>query len=214
MFGFDLEWLLRLANGIYIFSLVVAAISTFAIYQLSGKVTQEKDRQLTEFRLQSEKEIAHARSEAAQAAERAAEATKDAETARLEQERIKSRLAWRVIPQDRQRIIIEALSQSPGHVVIQYAAGDVEAMNLGINIAKMFEAAGWTGKTNGIIYPSTIVGAFRIPDTEFAATDLIRKAFDAAQIRYSTRRPTDDWKVPGAPVIYVGTKLPDEALSK
>ena len=81
-----IERLLQWANFAYIAAIGIAAVATVAVYQLSARVTAAKDRELEEFRTESEVKITAAQAEAA-------EAMRIAESERLARADLESKVA-------------------------------------------------------------------------------------------------------------------------
>ncbi len=105
------------ANWLLLASLILGVVSTYAIV-VSGKLRDE----------QSKRELADARTIAAQAHERAALLEKDAAAARLETERLKAIAAWRRISSDQHTKLLEALrGKVNGKIWVEFVDTDPEA---------------------------------------------------------------------------------------
>jgi hypothetical protein len=126
-----------------IWALVFAAIAAVAVVlttrialtrakQVTGAQTElidAKDRQLAHDLKSKDEKIADAGAAASAANERA-------ETARLEQEKLKAQLAWRLIPPSIAPELKRVLSANPGSVNLRYTDGDPEALYLAIQFLR------------------------------------------------------------------------------
>ena len=96
----------RIANAVYLLSVGIAALASVAIYQISNRIGDQKDREFATFRQNSNEAIARAN-------ERSSTLEKEAETAKLEQERLKASLAWRTLSKAQSDKLYEAASATP-----------------------------------------------------------------------------------------------------
>ena len=156
-----LEKLLQWSNTVYIVSVGVAAVATFAIYQLSARVNAAKDRELETYQTESAKKIAAAQAEAANAmaiaeSERreraelesqvaiaeasAAEANAVAIQAQLELARLTEPRT--ISPEDQEKIIA-LLKPFEGQRFGFSVYGDPEALSLLQSLDAMLKSSGW-----------------------------------------------------------------------
>lgn len=156
-----LERLLQWANMVYLVSLAVAVVASIAIYQLSTRITAAKDRELEEYRTESELKITAAQAEAAEAMKiaeserlartelesqvaeaevRAAEANAIASQAQLELAKLKQP---RTIAPEAQEKIIAALNAFAGQNFSFSVFGDPESLALARVLDVMLRSAGW-----------------------------------------------------------------------
>ena len=145
----------------YIVSVVIAAVATFAIYQLSVRVNAAKDRELETYRTESEIQISNAQGEAAEAVkiaeserraraeleaqvasaeDRAAQANAVASQARLELAKLKEPRT--ITPEDQEKIIA-ALKPFAGQHFAFSVNPDPEPLALLGVINVVLTSAGW-----------------------------------------------------------------------
>ena len=156
-----IDRLLHWANIGYIAALVIAAFFSIAIYQLSKRVTDAKDRELEQFQTQSEVNIAAAQAESAKAIQmaeterraraelesqvaaaeaRAAEANRAASEAQLELAKLKSPRT--LAPEDQAKVIAD-LKAFAGQKYSVAVFQDPEALALLRVLNTMLNSAGW-----------------------------------------------------------------------
>lgn len=145
---------------------------------------------------------------------RAAELEKEAAAARLETEKIKEVVAWRVLPAEAASELEKFLAASPGSVNLRYTDGDPEALYLAGQIAQILYQAHWKVAPASLKISNAIVFGIAIPDANGADAENLRRAFSAAKISYSTNPlPTGASEMtglttPGAPTLMVGSRMP------
>ncbi|MDE0623883.1 MAG: hypothetical protein OXH83_19640 [Bryobacterales bacterium] len=141
--------------------MAIAAVATFAIYELSARVTAAKDRELEEYRTESRVKIADAQAEAAEAMKiaeserlaraelesqvraaeaRAAQANAVASQAQLELAKLTQPRT--IIPEDQEKIIA-ALKRFQGQSYSFSVFGDPESLALLRVLDVMLKSAGW-----------------------------------------------------------------------
>ena len=230
MWGYPLElWesVFFWATGIAAVAGAIAVASVFVAgiigYKITDVVTHESEIRIGEAeariseataRAEEAKAGAAAATEnAANANERAASLERDATRARLETERLKAQLAWRVLPQNIANAIGNNLSASVGKINIQYAANDTEALYFAIQLANIFGKAGWQVGMLSVTLSGTVVFGLWVPDTQSPFTQTIRTALEGAGIGFSRQAlPTSNTvmssgnQIPGAPILFVGSK--------
>ena len=222
------ERIADIANVFFIGSLVVGVVATVTIVWMTNVKERywDQDRQASAERIatlatqgdQLRKDTAEARAELgnanadiAKANARAAALENDAAQARLEQERLKAQLAWRVLSPEQIVSLQTHLAQKPGQINIQYPASDTEAEYLAIQFANLFGKAGWqVGMLSSQLQGAMAFGIF-IPDAASDAATPIREAFAAAQIGFSTQTLPQTGTgfgsiLPNAPILFVGSK--------
>lgn len=163
--------------------------------------------------LEASAKIAEAHREAANANERAASLERDATQARLETERLKSQLAWRILPQNVANELGKILSVHVGQVNIKYVANDTEAQYFAIQLANIFGKSGWQVGMMSEALAGTVIFGLWVPDTQSPSTQTIRTAFVGAKIGFSTQSlPVINTSISsgsfisGAPILFVGSK--------
>ena len=138
-------------------------------------------------------EAGRANERAAALEKHAADSQRDAEYARIEQERLKSVVNWRVISPDSARMIAKELSYSHGSVTLRYVAVDPEAVFLTVQLSRIFAEANrlaettmWVIETDAHVYSNQVALLLHIPDRENDATSAISRALSVAGIPFST----------------------------
>jgi hypothetical protein len=109
----------------------------------------------------------------------------DAAEARLQQERIKAQLSWRVLTPDIVARMLPSLSGNPGLVLLAYTNNDPEALGLAIQFSRLFAQAGWAVRAEGRTYADRLIFGIVIPDAT-ADTDRLRAACTAGGITFTT----------------------------
>ena len=106
-----------------------------------------RERYVKETISKNSAEAETAKMNAALASERAAELSKQAEEARLEQEQLKARMAWRRITSEQHdRLVTELSNLNIGPVWLTFIGTDPEANLYRADLAKVFEHAGIEAK--------------------------------------------------------------------
>jgi hypothetical protein len=132
---------------------------------------------------------------AATATKRAATLEKEAEVARLEQQRLKALVTWREITPEQRVILISHLESQGGEVTIGYAQNDPEAFAFGALISHVFGLINekhskilWKVSPDALprIYYNIMYFGLFISDPENATTKMLRQAFSAAHIEFRT----------------------------
>lgn len=183
------------ANWLLLASLVVGVISTYAIV-VSGKLREE----------QSKRELAEARTVAAQAHERAALLEKDAAAARLETEHLKALAAWRRISTNQHAKLLDALrGKIKGKVWIEFVESDPEASQFHADLWQTFKDAdvnvqwfsGW----------ERAVG-LQITNPQSEDAQAILHAFKAVGISFEPKNEPGLKSAAGDVEIIIGSKPP------
>lgn len=156
---------------------------------------------------------AEAEARAAKANERAAALEKEAQTARLEQERLKATLAWRVISNQEATALQNALAAHPGSVNLWFTQGDPESMYLAIQFSTILQNAHWTVLPAGATLAGIVFG-IAAPDANSADAMSLRAALHGAGFAFSTD-PLPPWQSTiGAtrnaafPTLMIGSRRP------
>ncbi len=182
-------WLYDKANIFLIVALTVGAVSTVLIVWM-GNVKEEY--------LKRDLAATNAR----------------AEEARLETERVKEAVAWRVIPPESASELGKVLAAKPGAVNLRYMDGDPEALFLAIQISQILTKAHWQVAPGATKPANAIVFGIVLPDASGIDAQTLRDAFFAAKMPFSTDAlpPTGVnftvSTIPGAPTLMVGSKRP------
>jgi hypothetical protein len=186
----------KIANGTYLISVAIAAVASVAIYQISNKISDAKDRELDQFKTQSQKEIATANAAVAIADQRAAEANARATEAALALERFK---APRTISDADAEKISAALSDLAGTEVAIYQIGDgTEPNRLAAALNSALAKAKWSTNIWTWNGGATAVGVivYCKPDEPFSLgdkCDRIVSALNAVSIDAARQSWPWDW---------------------
>jgi hypothetical protein len=192
--------------------IAAAFVSAWVGYQITDATQKEADRQIREARTETDR----ANVEIAQANERTAQLATEAAQARLEQERLKQVVSWRIFSLETIALLGDSLlAPTRVPIVLAYAAGDPESLYLAIQISSAFQRAGnWTVAAESRTYTDRLLWGLYLPGPENDNVRAIRSAFAAAHIEFST----DDVPLPpmrfgpgnveNAVVIFVGLKRP------
>ncbi len=137
MFGLSLDRLFSIANTIYVLSVGVAAIATFAIYQLSTAISVRDVGEKEALRTQ----IEITKSDAAKANERAASLENEATKLRADNLALESQIAPRRLTQQQVNKLAKFFEANHGkEAVLSSYAMDLEAASLGEQI---MQSARW-----------------------------------------------------------------------
>ncbi|MGH6841231.1 MAG: hypothetical protein ACREDV_03950 [Methylocella sp.] len=147
MFGFSLEALNSWTNVIYLVAVAVAAVASVAIYQLSARISAQKDAELAQFREKSQIDITFAQVESAKANERAAMLEKEAEELRKKNLDMEAAVSPRILEQ---RFTAEALKPFSDMSFVVVSPSDFEPKRTAGQIRFMLLKAGWKKVTENI----------------------------------------------------------------
>ena len=223
---------------------LIAIAASWTQIRLQDVLAADKDEAVRQDQLDAETQIAGARAEAekareaaaradadaakaaegaarasavaAKAAERAATLENDAAQARAEHERLKARLAWRVLtPEAAEKLKTSLAAARRGSVLIAYTANDPEALLFAIQLRQAFSDSGeWEVRAQARTFGRALTFEVHIPGPDNDVVTGIRDAFKAAEINFHTAKlPTPDQpvtfrgKAPDA-TIMVGSKPP------
>lgn len=196
-------------------AVLTAAAGVFAWY-FSSRLAAAKDAELSRFQAESRVAILSAEARAAEANEKTAQLAKEAANARLETEKIKQVVTWRVVPQESAIELEKALASKPGSVNLRYTDGDPEALFLTIQISQILTKAHWQIAPGAVKPSNAIVFGIDLPDATGVDAQTLRGAFSAAKVPFSTN-PLPEIGVsfsisviPGAPTLMVGSKAPPQ----
>lgn len=173
-------------NEKIIIAMVVTAIATVALVvfqylaikaakraaEVQGLLVEAKDRQLALALKEKDEHIAIAQ--------------KEADEARMQAEKIKAAIAWREISPDKALILEQTLVTTPGTVLIQYTDGDPEALNLALQIARIFMDSKWQTSTIAARFHNKLVFGLCIPDDSSESSQRLKAAFNSAGISFSS----------------------------
>jgi hypothetical protein len=199
------------------FTIILAAMLLFTqfmsirrgkeIANTQTKLLKAKDEQLSGELKDKDLKIVEAK-------ESAAKAEKEAANARLETERIKESVAWRMIPPKSALELEKVLAAKPGSVNLRYMDGDPEALFLAIQISEILSKAHWNVAPGAIKPANAIVFGIGLPDVASVDAQTLRVAFSAANMPFSTNalpKPGVGFSIStieGAPILMIGSKKP------
>ena len=238
MFGHDLAWwntVMLSALGLGAIAAVVVVVATaiviklqdqeaadakFALEQYKISAKRDADIAITQARADADVKINRTRDDANISIERLHQQNiileKETSDAKLETERLKERLAWRVLSQDAIAKLKGALSGQLGRLNIYYPASDTEASYLAIQFANIIHDEKWElGMLSSGNAGSVIFGII-VPDSPSPSTAILRKALTAAGVGFSTNALPEEGMsgfggiIPDAAVIFVGSKPPPQ----
>lgn len=218
MFGISLDRWFSIANAVYLGGVVIAAVASLAIYQISQEISARDAVEKQTARDQVE----IAKAESAKANERAARLENEAAAARLEQERLKAALAWRTLSKEASETLLALLSESPGSVNLRYTDGDPEALFLAIQLSNLLVQAKWRIAAGSLKFENALAFAIYIYGDDSTDTKNLREAFSRASIPFTTEAPPPIGvafsvsTIEGAPILLIGSKAPwfNSSLSK
>jgi hypothetical protein len=194
-------------------SIIGAIVTAIAVvFLMRGTHIRDKE---------GERQIAAANTAAGKANERAANLEvkaagleKEAADAKLEQEKLKAQLAWRLIPPAIASALERVLSANPGSVNIRYTDGDPEALYLAIQFSQIFAKAHWKVAAGAVKLSNAIVFGINLPDANGVDARTLRKSFSTANVSFSPNALPQSGvsfnisTIPEAPVLMVGSKQP------
>jgi len=223
MFGLSLAtWnnIMLVFLGIGALAAVIVVVSTFVVIKLQRLEAENAGLAFEQYKLGVAGQVADAKREGIEAGKtagnailRAAELEKEAAAARLETEKLKEVVAWRVLPTESAAELEKVLAAKPGSVNLRYADGDPEALYFAIQISQVLSQAHWKVapgalKLNGIVF------GLAIPDANGVDAETLRRAFSAAKVAYSTNPLPGGGiafsvsTISGAPTLMVGSRTP------
>jgi len=224
MLGLDLNsWnnLVVIFLGIGALAAIVVGISTYAVIRLQKAESKAANDAFDLYKLGVAAQVADAKKQGIEAGKtagdalvRAAELEKEAASARLETEKIKRVVAWRVISPPIASALETALAAHPGSVNLRYMDGDPEALFLAIQISQILKKAHWHVAPGATKPANTIVFGILLPDAAGLDAQTLRGAFSAANVSFSTDSlPPGGTEfsvttIAGAPTLIIGSRRP------
>jgi hypothetical protein len=224
MFGLGLDFWNNLMVGflgIGAIAAVIVGIATYAVIRLQKAEAKDASDAYELYKLGVAAQVADAKREGIEAGRtagdalvRAAELEKEAANARLETEKIKRAVAWRVISPEDALKLEKALVAKPGSVNLRYTDGDPEALYLAVQISQILTKANWHIAPGAIKPSNAIFFGIGLPDANGGDSQTLRGAFSAANIRFSiSALPSGGVgfsisTIAGAPTLMIGSKQP------
>jgi hypothetical protein len=224
MFGFNVDtWekLLEIFLAVGVIAGAIVGIATYSVNRLQKAENEETKHAFELYKLGVASQVAEAKTEGIKAGEaagnalvRAAESEKEAANAQLETEKIKSVVAWRVIPPENSAQLEKSLSAKPGSVNLRYTDGDPEALYLAIQISHILSKANWQIAPGAVKPSNAILFGISLPDASGIDAQTLRNAFSAAKVEFSTDALPPSGvsfsisTINGAPTLMIGSKTP------
>jgi hypothetical protein len=204
---------------------IAVAIASASVVILTRHENAETKKEYEAYKLTVEGKVADARSEGIKAGEtassallRAAGLEKEAATARLETEKLKSVVAWRTISSEQAEALIKSWSSQPGSVNLYWQDGDPEALFFVMHLANALQRANWKVSARGMKPNNGIIFDMVVPPVAGADADSLRKGLLAARIPFSAVSPAaiqggfasfgSGETFPNAPLLIVGSRKP------
>jgi hypothetical protein len=122
----------------------------------------------------------------AQANAQTAKLEKEAAAAKLDAEKLKQAVAWRIIPPNVAAVLEKALSAKPGALNLRYTDGDPEALFRAIQFSQILTKAKWRIAPGAVKFSNSIQFGLALPDSSGIDAATLRAAFSAARLEYST----------------------------
>jgi hypothetical protein len=140
----------------------------------------------------------------------------EATAAKLETEKLKQVVAWRIIPPAATAELEKVLSGKPGRVNLRYTDGDPEALFLAIQISQILGKAKWQVAPGSEKFANAVQFGIALPDSAGEDAKTLRSAFVASKISFSTGplpprgASFSVSTIPGAPTLMIGSRMPVE----
>jgi hypothetical protein len=183
------------------FFAIIVGVSTYCVVQLQRIELADSKRELDEYKLTVEGQVATANSiglsakaEASKAQENIAIANAAADEARLETERIKERLAWREITPAQQEALKSALRGAHFEIPMGFIATDPESATYADQLADALVAVGISVNLNATVYTGPVFGV-RISDTHTQDQAKLKEALTAANIPFALSAATPELRM-------------------
>lgn len=221
-------------SGAVLWAGVIVAGAAIWSARLSNRESTRKEEELEKYKKAAELRIEEVKKSAKAADARAEEAKKtaegfklsiatanasaevarrDAEVAKLEQEKLKAQLSWRTIPVADADRMLPILSATPSSVVLAYTANDPESLSLTIQLSMVFAKAGWETIAQSRTYNDQLLMGLFINGSGPEA-ESVRRAFNSVGAAFSSESvPTPPYamnvRIPEPPVlVMIGCKQP------
>lgn len=213
-----------IANWTLLVSLLGGVLSTFVIVKTTDVKEEHwaEDRRKSNERIadlgtqgdQARAELGTAKADIAKANAEIAQANERAATARLETERLKRTVSWRLLSAEHTSKLTAVLSTRKGRVNLRYTDGDPEAITLASQFADIFAKVEWQVAHAPFKAENGVIFGIYLPDSNGDDALTLRSALRAADIPFSPEAlplgPVVRFGVgifPDAPTIMIGSKL-------
>ncbi|KJC36966.1 hypothetical protein UP09_27190 [Bradyrhizobium sp. LTSP885] len=215
------EDLMRVALLIVGVSGLIAGLATWFVVKLQRAEIAQSTIELEEYKSDASIKVEEARKEGIEAGKvagdalvRAAELEKEAATARLETEKIKSVVQWRTFSASQNADMEVVLSAKPGSINLRWMDGDPEAMFLAIQLSQVLQRARWSVAPGAVKPANGIIFGLLLPPEAGDDAETLRKALIAAKLSFSAvPAPAEGVSfnisvIAGAPFLYIGSRMP------
>lgn len=181
-----------------VFSLVGVALATVFVLILTRKEASEIKREYDTYKLTVDAQMAEAKVEGIKAGESAGDAlvraaalekkaarlTKEAEEAKLETERLKAQVAWRRLPSDQRKMIVDDLTGKTLAIHFDYSQNDPEAMQFAEDLLKAIRDAGIIAYTHPLVAPPAPPGVIIFGTEDDPACQALKSALERANVQF------------------------------
>lgn len=165
MFGMNDDTWFRVVSVSYFVAASLSIFAGVAQYRVSNRISDRKDAELAQYKVEATAKLADAQKQAAIANQQAANANREAalankaaaelneKAAKLEADnlRLKKQLAWRSIDSRQRTAIVNEISGVPGvPATLVSIMGDSEGRNYANQFADILRASGWNLSENDI----------------------------------------------------------------
>ncbi|HEV2098675.1 MAG TPA: hypothetical protein VGR45_07075 [Stellaceae bacterium] len=197
-------------------------VSAWVSSNIADVVQQEADQRISEARTKGDEaraDAAKANLRASEAAERAAALEKEAAETRLQYEKLKAAVAWRIIEPDNIKRLVNRLLARPSVVRIEYLQGDPEAQRLAAQLLEAFRDAKWNPQIMARVYLGAPSGVWVLPnatlsDSTRLSVSTVQDAFASIGLGFESQGgpaaelvPGETWGPSSPPVkVIVGAK--------
>jgi len=229
MWGLSVQFWQSVVSWANIVALVGGGLAVPALFiaawvssNIGDVIQQDADRRITEARTRGDEaraDAAKANQRASEAAERAAALEKEAAETRLQYEKLKAAVAWRIIEPNNTKRLVKRLSESPSVVQLEYVQGDPEAQRLAAQLLAAFREAKWESQVMARVYIGAASGIWVLPnatpsDSTRLSVSTVRDAFASIGLSFESQSgpaakpvPGETWGPSSPPVkVIVGAK--------
>ena len=173
---------------------LIAGLSTWFVVKLQRAELAQSKLEFDKYKLDADTKVESAKAagdtakaevEKAQAAISVAKA--EAEKARLEQERLKLLVTWRILPEGNKSELTNALKGGSGNVLINHAMNDPEAQYFALQLEHCFENTSWKVGFGGLSFNEGMAFGLFIWGPDSGPSQAIKDAFAKAKITFSSQ---------------------------
>ena len=169
-------WIAAMAGVITALAGAVSGVAGYALSKRSDLAIADASTAAREARgvaARANERAASLENEAAQARERAAGLEKDAAQAKLDQERLRQQVRWRVLTTNEKGRLIQDLSELRSPVTVNWTSGDAESAAYAVQFAEILRAAGVPVTDVAALFGGNPAYGISVAGTEEEASPLI-----------------------------------------